>query len=169
MSQKNIVNLSELLSLDRHCKDLMVEMVPAIDVDATVTCPDQLRLLNANIRQVLSCFDRPKFIHLGPAITSLVTAALDTGGGGGFDSLIPCDNVQDTTWIFCANSYQGSMSPPVDVPLNSVALQYGFKVRWKNGFKVGVVRWKKWGFFFMPIKTKFSQENTTSSLLSRWY
>lgn len=102
----------------------MVDMVPAIDVDATVTCPDQLRLLHANIRQVLACFDRPKFIHLGPAITSLM-ASLE----GGFESIIPCDNVQDTTWIFCANSYQANMKDQVDIPLNSVALQYGFKVR----------------------------------------
>ena len=51
---KCLTNISrELLSLDRHCRDLSVDMVPAFDVDATVTTPEQLSLVGAKIRHLL--------------------------------------------------------------------------------------------------------------------
>ena len=67
------------MTLDRYARERGVVPVPAIDVDASVTSVEDLGKLRTKFRDILRCFDHPKFIHLGPKITSiLVKKAMST-------------------------------------------------------------------------------------------
>ena len=122
------------MTLDRYARERGVVPVPAIDVDASVTSVEDLGKLRTKFRDILRCFDHPKFIHLGPKITSiLVSASSDGNGGGGGGSTdasiydyIPLP-LEETTFILCANSLHGTEDLNL-LPENVILAHYGFQV-----------------------------------------
>ena len=60
------------MTLDRYTMERGIDFIPAIDVDSSVTTMADVEKLRPKIRQIYQCFDRPKFLHLGPKLTSLL-------------------------------------------------------------------------------------------------
>ena len=121
------------MTLDRYARERGVVPVPAIDVDASVTSVEDLGKLRTKFRDILRCFDHPKFIHLGPKITSILVSASDGNGGGGGGSTdasiydyIPLP-LEETTFILCANSLHGTEDLNL-LPENVILAHYGFQV-----------------------------------------
>ena len=121
------------MTLDRYARESGVVPVPAIDVDASVTSVEDLGKLRTKFRDILRCFDHPKFIHLGPKITSILVSASDGNGGGGGGSTdasiydyIPLP-LEETTFILCANSLHGTEDLNL-LPENVILAHYGFQV-----------------------------------------
>ena len=111
----------------------MVQGLPSVDVDASVTSVEDLGKLRTKFRDILRCFDHPKFIHLGPKITSILVSASDGNGGGGGGSTdasiydyIPLP-LEETTFILCANSLHGTEDLNL-LPENVILAHYGFQV-----------------------------------------
>ena len=62
----------DYMTLDRYTMERGIDFIPAIDVDSSVTTMADVEKLRPKIRQIYQCFDRPKFLHLGPKLTSLL-------------------------------------------------------------------------------------------------
>ena len=55
----NLFSFSDLLSVDRFCRERFVDLVPSVDVDATATDRDLGGML-AEFREVLGAFEQKK-------------------------------------------------------------------------------------------------------------
>ena len=110
------------MTLDRYTRERGLTFVPAIDVDASVTSLEDLGKLRSKFRDILRCFDHPKFIHLGPKITSILVSQ----NGASVYDYIPLP-LEDTTFILCANGLHGKDSLNL-LPENVILAHYGFQV-----------------------------------------
>ena len=121
----------DYMTLDRYARERGVLPVPAIDVDASVTSVEDLGKLRTKFRDILRCFDHPKFIHLGPKITSILVSASDGSSSGGSTDASIYDYIplplEETTFILCANSLHGTEDLNL-LPENVVLAHYGFQV-----------------------------------------
>lgn len=114
------------MTLDRYARERGVVPVPAIDVDASVTSVEDLGKLRTKFRDILRCFDHPKFIHLGPKITSILVSASDGSTDASIYDYIPLP-LEETTFILCANSLHGTEDLNL-LPENVILAHYGFQV-----------------------------------------
>lgn len=112
-----------------------IDLVPAIDVDSSVTSLADLDLIRSKVRDILGCFDRPNFIHLGPKITSILMTKTKDETISIYD-YIPAP-LQETTFMLCANSFAAASVQRNDakqhlslckLPENVVLVHYGFQV-----------------------------------------
>ncbi len=121
----------DYMTLDRYARERGVLPVPAIDVDASVTSVEDLGKLRTKFRDILRCFDHPKFIHLGPKITSILVSASDGSSSGGSTDASIYDYIplplEETTFILCANSLHGTEDLNL-LPENVILAHYGFQV-----------------------------------------
>ena len=54
---------SDILTLDRYCRDRFIDLVPAIDLESgTVINTDErtVAAIRGHLLNILSCFDRPR-------------------------------------------------------------------------------------------------------------
>ena len=112
------------MTLDRYARERGVVPVPAIDVDASVTSVEDLGKLRTKFRDILRCFDHPKFIHLGPKITSILVSKKPDSTS--IYDYIPLP-LEETTFILCANSLHGTEDLNL-LPENVILAHYGFQV-----------------------------------------
>ena len=126
------------MTLDRYSTERGIDFVPAIDVDTSVTSITHLQKLRPKLRDIISCFDRPKFIHLGPNITNILTKA-DSEAGNTIASKGKIEEEEatsiydffpasmgDTNFLLCANSLPRQFAGRL--PENAVLVHYGFQV-----------------------------------------
>lgn len=116
----------DYMTLDRYTMERGIDFVPAIDVDSSVTCLADLHQLRSKVREILRCFDRPKFIHLGPKITSILTNSESIS----IYDYIPAP-LEETTFMLCANGMtkkDSKQSSTLVMPENVILVHYGFQV-----------------------------------------
>ncbi|TRY72713.1 hypothetical protein TCAL_01136 [Tigriopus californicus] len=119
---------SDLLTIHRFCRDRFIDFVPAFDILPNVTLRDHL-VLRAKIHEILLCFDRPKVLHLGPVLASLLFHSPDFHGN--MKLLFP--NYDECMFFMCANNIPLSLS---SIPSNVILLHYGFQKN--NNFSVAL-------------------------------
>ena len=114
----------DYMTVDRYARERGLTPVPAIDVDASVTSLEDVGKLRSKFRDILRCFDHPKFIHLGPKMTSILLASPASEAASIYD-YIPVP-LEETTFILCANNLHGK---DLDLlPENVILAHYGFQV-----------------------------------------
>lgn len=117
---------SDFLTIDRYCRDRFMDFIPAFDVDNSVHSIDQLDKLRPKFAEIMSCFDQPCFVHLGPKLTSLLmTPPSWKDKECTLRNLFPVSDV--TTFILCGNSLQASGVGPRSVPAGVMVMHYGFQ------------------------------------------
>ena len=113
---------SEIVTLDRHCRDRHITLVPSFDIDSTsLKSGEELENARKIIKEILLYFDRPPIVHLGPAISALVAKS-----EANLEDFI-CGPNRPSTILFCANSFQDGNHNKI--PMDAVATGYGFQVR----------------------------------------
>jgi len=115
----------DYMTLDRYTTERGISLVPSVDVDASIETLEDLSKIQQKLREILRCFDHPKFIHLGPKITSLLLPNNENDDISIRD-YIPAPIGDETTFLLCANSLQ-SKNQRNKLPENSIAVQYGFQ------------------------------------------
>ena len=130
------------MTLDRYTMERGIDFIPAIDVDSSVTTLKDLEKLRTKIRQIYQCFDKPKFIHLGPKLTLLFCGSpLNI-----LDYL--CIPNETTTLIVCGNSLQSkNMDWQKHLPDNVIITHYGFQVIYYAIFLI--LQSPKWFYVIM--------------------
>ena len=126
MMNSDLFFSSDLLSIDRFCRDRFIQFMPAVDVEAGVSLSEH-EVLRNKIREVMLCFDRPKHVHIGPALSAALFASGDCLKF--LRALFPY--FEEVTFFMCANSIAVSKTMP-NVPSNVIALQYAHQVRKKQ-------------------------------------
>ena len=62
--KKNVKRISscfsEIITLDRHCRDRYVTLVPSFDIDSTIKTVADFENISQVIKELLRCFDRPQ-------------------------------------------------------------------------------------------------------------
>ena len=112
------------MTLDRYTRERGLDIVPAIDVDSSVTSLADLEKLRPKIREILRCFDHPHFVHLGPKVTSILGKEAITS----IYDFVPAP-LEQTTFILCANSLQAfNKSNKAAFLDNAMVAHYGFQV-----------------------------------------
>ena len=116
------------MTLDRYTMERGICLVPAIDVDTSIETLEDLHKIRPKLSEIIRCFDHPKFIHLGPKITSiLLPDKSENNDDISLYDYVPAPSGDETTFILCANSLQ-SKGQKAKVPENSIVIQYGFQV-----------------------------------------
>ena len=121
----------DYMTLDRYAREKGILPVPAIDVDASVTSVEDLGKLRTKFRDILRCFDHPKFVHLGPKITSILVPSKQSSDStsnhtsASIYDYIPLP-LEESTFILCANSLHGKDLNLL--PENVILAHYGFQV-----------------------------------------
>lgn len=119
---------SDLLTIDRFCRDRFIDFVPAFDILPNVTLNDHL-VLRAKIHEILLCFDRPKVMHLGPVLASMLFHSRDFHGN--MKLLFP--NYDECIFFMCANNIPIAQT---SIPSNVILIHYGFQKN--NNFSVAL-------------------------------
>ena len=115
------------MTIDRYTMERGIDFIPAIDVDSSVSSILDLEKLKPKIRQIYQCFDRPKFIHIGPKLTSILLSVVVGSDSNFLDYL--CLPSETITVILCANSIPKACDLQNQLPDNIVIAYYGFQVR----------------------------------------
>eukprot|EP00095_Tigriopus_kingsejongensis_P012477 maker-scaffold323_size206388-snap-gene-1.15 protein:Tk12477 transcript:maker-scaffold323_size206388-snap-gene-1.15-mRNA-1 annotation:"Tankyrase-1" len=111
---------SDLLAIDRYCRDRFLDFIPAFDVFPDVTLADHHLVLRSKIHEILLCFDRPKVMHLGPVLSSVLFNSEDFARS--MKLLFP--NFEECIFFLCANCIPPNVS---SIPSNTILLHYGFQ------------------------------------------
>ncbi len=123
----------DYMTLDRYTKERGIDFVPSLDVDSSIKSLADLAEIRWKIRDIIRCFDHPKFVHLGPKITAILLAEESCDEKISIYDYIPAP-MEETTFLLCANSFPtGKASAKrleslCKLPENSILLQYGFQV-----------------------------------------
>ena len=117
------------MTLDRYTMERGIDFIPAIDVDSSVTSILDLEKLKPKIRQTYQCFDRPKFIHLGPKLTSILfSVVVGSENSNNFLDYL-CLPSETITVILCGNSIPKACDLQNQLPDNVIIAYYGFQVK----------------------------------------
>lgn len=137
---------SEMVTLDRYCRDRHLDLVPALDVDSNVT-QRHLSQMWPIFQELLATFPSLSYVHVGPRLASLlvqpdnldcnlsINETVETDMSEVFKSYSCLQELwhilnlnSDTTLLLCSNGLH-SRAEFRSVPSNVILVEYGFQVR----------------------------------------
>ncbi|XP_015587656.1 uncharacterized protein LOC107264182 [Cephus cinctus] len=149
---------SEMVTLDRYCRDRHLDLVPALDVDSNVS-QRHLTQMWPVFQELLATFPSLTYVHVGPRLASLLVQPESLDSSLSINETVETDMSEvfrsytclqelwhilslnsDTTLLLCSN---GLHSKPEfrSVPSNVVLVEYGFQAdydfsEWTEAFKI---------------------------------
>lgn len=135
---------SEMVTLDRYCRDRHLELVPAMDVDSNVS-QRHLPQMWPIFQELLATFPSLSYVHVGPRLSSLLVQLENLDSSLSANETVETDMSEvfksysclqelwhilnlnsDATLLLCSN---GLHSKPDlrNVPSNVVLVEYGFQ------------------------------------------
>lgn len=122
---------SEVVSLDRYCDDRGISLVPAFDVEGTVSTT-QLNAVTTTICATLTHFPSIRYVHIGPRLTALLAEA--SSGDSIVSDNIACLSPwaqlglpKSTVLLVCANVFHNKMQQLSSLPPTTILVEYGFQ------------------------------------------
>ncbi|KAG7208569.1 hypothetical protein KM043_014782 [Ampulex compressa] len=149
---------SEMVTLDRYCKDRHLDLVPTLDVDSNVG-QHHLAQMWPIFQELLAVFPSLSYVHVGPRLASLlvqpdsfdlnlsVNETIETDMSEIFKSYSCLQELwhilnlsPSTTLLLCSN---GLHSKPEfhNIPSNIILVEYGFQAdydfsEWTEAFRI---------------------------------
>lgn len=115
---------SEIVSLDRYCSDRGITLVPAFDIEDTVTT-GQVNSLTGVITATLTHFPSARYVHIGPRLTAFLADASTLE-----NSYSPWSHLgltQSTVLLVCANVFHNKRKHLAHLPPSAILVEYGFQ------------------------------------------
>ncbi|KAK0163427.1 hypothetical protein PV327_007111 [Microctonus hyperodae] len=149
---------SEMVTLDRYCRDRHLDLVPTLDVDSNVS-QRHLTQMWPVFQELLAIFPSLSYVHVGPRLASLlvqpdnldlsisINETVETDMSEVFKSYSCLQELwhilnlnSDTTLLLCSNGLH-SKSEFRSVPSNVILVEYGFQAdydfsEWTDAFKM---------------------------------
>ncbi|XP_011505439.1 PREDICTED: uncharacterized protein LOC105368183 isoform X2 [Ceratosolen solmsi marchali] len=149
---------SEMVTLDRYCRDRYLELVPALDVDSNVSL-QHLSQMWPLFQELLTTFPNVNYVHIGPRLASILVQPSNFDCSLSIDETIerdmsevlePYSNLQqlwhilnlnfDTTVLLCSNGLHSKLEFR-SIPNNIILVEYGFQAdyefsNWTEAFRV---------------------------------
>ncbi|EZA52531.1 uncharacterized protein LOC105281834 [Ooceraea biroi] len=149
---------SEMVTLDRYCRDRHLDIVPALDVDSNVG-QHHLTQMWPIFQELLAVFPSLSYVHVGPRLASLLVQADNLDPNVSANDTIETDMSEvfkpysclqelwhllnlnsSTTLLLCSNGLH-SRSEFHNVPTNIILVEYGFQAdydfsEWTEAFRV---------------------------------
>ncbi|XP_008556256.1 uncharacterized protein LOC103577419 [Microplitis demolitor] len=148
---------SEMVTLDRYCRDRHLNLIPALDVDSNVS-QRHLTQMWPVFQELLAIFPSLSYVHVGPRLASLLVPPENLDLSNSINETVETDMSEvfksysclqelwhilnlnsDTTLLLCSN---GLHSKPEfrSVPSNVILVEYGFQAdydfsEWTESFK----------------------------------
>lgn len=148
---------SEMVTLDRYCRDRHLDLIPALDVDSNVS-QRHLTQMWPVFQELLAIFPSLSYVHVGPRLASLLVQPDNLDLSSSINETVETDMSEvfksysclqelwhilnlnnDTTLLLCSN---GLHSKPEfrSVPSNVILVEYGFQAdydfsEWTEAFK----------------------------------
>ncbi|XP_023247490.1 uncharacterized protein LOC106645899, partial [Copidosoma floridanum] len=135
---------SEMVTLDRYCRDRHLELVPALDVDSNVSL-QHLSQMWPLFQELLSTFPSLSYVHIGPRLANLLVQPSTFDCSISVDETIETDISEmlesysslqqvwhilnlncDTTVLLCSNGLH-SKTEFKSIPNNVILVEYGFQ------------------------------------------
>lgn len=136
---------SEMVTLDRYCRDRHLELVPAMDVDSNVG-QRHLPQMWPIFQELLATFPSLSYVHVGPRLASLLVQLENLDSSLSANETVETDMSEvfksysclqelwhilnlnsDATLLLCSNGLHSK--PDIrNVPSNVVLVEYGFQV-----------------------------------------
>ncbi|KAM0731335.1 Protein VAPYRIN [Formica fusca] len=149
---------SEMVTLDRYCRDRHLDIVPTLDVDSNVG-QHHLTQMWPIFQELLAVFPSLSYVHVGPRLASLLVQADNFDLNASVNDTIETDMSEvfksysclqelwhilnlsaNTTLLLCSN---GLHSKPEfhNIPTNIILVEYGFQAdydfsEWTEAFRV---------------------------------
>ncbi|CAL1681579.1 unnamed protein product [Lasius platythorax] len=149
---------SEMVTLDRYCRDRHLDIVPTLDVDSNVG-QHHLTQMWPIFQELLAVFPSLSYVHVGPRLASLLVQADNFDLNVSVNDTIETDMSEvfksysclqelwhilnlsaNTTLLLCSN---GLHSKPEfhNIPTNIILVEYGFQAdydfsEWTEAFRV---------------------------------
>ncbi|XP_076162883.1 uncharacterized protein LOC143144407 isoform X2 [Ptiloglossa arizonensis] len=149
---------SEMVTLDRYCRDRHLDLVPTLDVDSNVS-QHHLSQMWPIFQELLAVFPSLSYVHVGPRLASLLIQAdsfdlnlsinetIETDMSEVFKSYSCLQELwhilnlnSNTTLLLCSN---GLHSKPEfhNIPNNIILVEYGFQAdyhfsEWTEAFRI---------------------------------
>lgn len=149
---------SEMVTLDRYCRDRHLDLIPALDVDSSVS-QRHLQQMWPIFQELLSTFPSLTYVHVGPRLASLLVQPDNLDSSISINETVETDMSEvfktysclqelwhilnlnsNTTLLLCSN---GLHSKPEfrNVPSNVILVEYGFQAdydfsEWTEAFKI---------------------------------
>uniref|UniRef100_A0A1B6CRL5 Uncharacterized protein n=2 Tax=Clastoptera arizonana TaxID=38151 RepID=A0A1B6CRL5_9HEMI len=135
---------SEMVTIDRYCRDRFIELLPVIDVDNSVNKQDIGDMWPA-FQDIIASFTNLKYVHIGPRLSNLLIGTLNDPSpasssssvllnvSGGNSSLTLQDVWHllslspEVTIMLCSNSLHNQNLANTIIPSNMVLIEYGFQ------------------------------------------
>ncbi|XP_037782496.1 uncharacterized protein LOC119578901 isoform X1 [Penaeus monodon] len=123
---------SEVVSLDRYCKDRGITLVPAFDVEGSVPT-GQLSAITAIVSATLTHFPSARYVHIGPRLTSLLADASTAASpepGLSFIRMSPWTQLglaPSAVLLVCANVFHNKSRELACLPPTTILVEYGFQ------------------------------------------
>ncbi|KAH0951694.1 hypothetical protein HN011_012504 [Eciton burchellii] len=149
---------SEMVTLDRYCRDRHLDIVPALDVDSNVG-QHHLTQMWPIFQELLAVFPSLSYVHVGPRLANLLVqpdnldlniSANDTIETDMSEIYKPYSCLQElwhllnlnssTTLLLCSNGLH-SRSEFHNIPTNIILVEYGFQAdydfsEWTEAFRM---------------------------------
>nr|XP_045591996.1 uncharacterized protein LOC123753983 isoform X1 [Procambarus clarkii]XP_045591997.1 uncharacterized protein LOC123753983 isoform X1 [Procambarus clarkii] len=122
---------SEVVSLDRYCDDRGISLVPAFDIEGTISST-QLGAVATTISATLTHFPSARYVHIGPRLTAVLAEA-SCGGNSDPDNAISLSPwaqlglAQSTVLLVCANVFHNKARQLSFLPPTAILVEYGFQ------------------------------------------
>ncbi|XP_043476620.1 uncharacterized protein LOC122507780 [Leptopilina heterotoma] len=149
---------SEMVTLDRYCKDRHLDLVPALDVDSNVT-QRHLSQMWPIFQELLATFPSLSYVHVGPRLASLLVQPDNLDLNVSINETVETDMSEvfksysclqelwhilnlnfDTTLLLCSNGLHSKVEFR-SVSSNVILVEYGFQSdydfsEWTEPFRV---------------------------------
>ncbi|XP_042215354.1 uncharacterized protein LOC121861551 isoform X1 [Homarus americanus] len=124
---------SEVVSLDRYCDDRGISLVPAFDIEGTISLT-QLKAVTSIITATLTHFPSVRYVHIGPRLTAVLADASCGNNGlsedGTCNPLSPWAQLglaQSAVLLVCANVFHNKRQQLSYLPPRTILVEYGFQ------------------------------------------
>ncbi|XP_021947306.1 uncharacterized protein LOC110845233 isoform X2 [Folsomia candida] len=133
----------ELVAIDRHCQDVLITLVPAMDIACGISATEYFTYIKPILKDILPCFASSKYVHVGPQLTSLIFLCDNENLGRSIDfdivwEFIPV-STSDNIVMMCYNALKSQIthsSSLTNVHQNIVLVDYGFQAEYNFGTSV---------------------------------
>ncbi|KAK3858719.1 hypothetical protein Pcinc_035106 [Petrolisthes cinctipes] len=135
---------SEIVSLDRYCEDRGINLVPAFDIEGTLTTT-QLNEVTSTITATLTHFTSARQVHIGPRLTAVLADASTTTTTTPTTTTTTTPIINpwcslglspSTVLLVCANVFHNKSHQLASLPPSVVLVEYGFQADYD--FSMGV-------------------------------